>query len=275
MIQSLPIEIKNMNFNRIMDQVRQTTDTTVIVPENWGQGRATFGGLVAAMMYEKIPTSISQDRVIRSIMLSFVAPVAPGEMDVIVTVLRSGKSATQVQISAYQNDAPCAVMLASFGGARESTIKIDYNDAPATKAPESVADFPFIPKVTPDFTQHFDYRFTEGTMPFMGSTQNTMGGWIKLKDPCNQPINVPQILALLDAWPPATLSLLKAPAAGSSLTWSMSFIDSPQTASANHWWQYEAKIKQAQDGYSHIDATMWDENGKAIVMSHQTVSVFA
>jgi acyl-CoA thioesterase len=38
--------------------------------------------------------------------------------------------------------------------------------------------------------------------------------------------------------------------------------------------EYQANIKQAQDGYSHIDSTMWDENGKAIVMSHQTVSVF-
>lgn len=263
-----------MNFNEVINHVRQTTGPTLTVPEKWGQGRATFGGLVAAMMYEKIPASVSADRVIRSIMLSFVAPVAPGEMDVIVKILRAGKSATQVQVSAYQNDAPCAVMLASFGGARESTIKIDYENAPATKEPDAVTAFPFIPNVTPDFTQHFDYRYTQGKMPFMGSTEKTMGGWIKLKDECTQPINVPQILALLDAWPPATFSLLKKPASGSSLTWNMSFIDTPLQTPANDWWQYEANIKQAQDGYSHIDSTMWDENGKAIVMSHQTVSVF-
>ena len=264
-----------MNFNDIMNQVRAAKDTTLVVPEQWGQGRATFGGLVAAMMYEKIPASVSDDRVIRSIMLSFVAPVAPGEIDVVVKILRAGKSATQVQVSAYQNDAPCAVMLASFGGARESEIKINYEQAPATKEPEAVTAFPFIPNVTPDFTQHFDYRYTEGKMPFMGSTQTVMGGWIKLKDECTQPINVPQILALLDAWPPATFSLLKKPASGSSLTWSMSFMDTQLQATANHWWQYEANIQHAQDGYSFIDSTMWDENGKAIVMSHQSVSVFA
>ena len=263
-----------MNFNEAMNHVRQSTGLTLTVPEKWGQGRATFGGLVAAMMYERIPASVSDDRVIRSIMLSFVAPVSPGEMDVIVKILRAGKSATQVQVSAIQNDAVCAVMLASFGGARESAIKIEYEDAPATKEPEAVTPFPFIPNVTPDFTQHFDYSYTQGTMPFMGSTQTVMGGWIKLKDECAQPINVPQILALLDAWPPATFSLLKKPASGSSLTWNMSFIDTPLQASANEWWQYEANIQHAQDGYSHIDSTMWDENGKAIVMSHQTVSVF-
>ena len=264
-----------MNFNEIMDHVRKTTDITLTVPEKWGQGRATFGGLVAAMMYEKIPASVSEDRMIRSIMLSFVAPVAPGKMDVIVKTLRAGKSATQVQVTAYQNDAPCAVMLASFGGTRESVIKVNYEQAPATKEPDEVTPFPFIPNVTPDFTQHFDYRYTEGKMPFMGSTQTVMGGWIKLKDECTQPINVPQILALLDAWPPATFSLLKGPASGSSLTWSMSFIDTPLKATANEWWQYEANVKHAQDGYSHVDATIWDENGKAMVLSHQTVSVFA
>lgn len=263
-----------MNLNDVIDHVHDTKDTTQTVPEKWGQGRATFGGLVAAMMYEKIPKDVSADRAIKSITLSFVAPVAPGNLDIMVKILRAGKAATQVQVTAYQGDAVCAVMLASFGGARESAIAVDYENAPTTTQPEDVPAFPFIPNLTPDFTQYFDYRFTEGKMPFMGSTQTIMGGWIKLKEPCAQPVSVAQILALLDAWPPAVFSMLKKPTTGSSLTWTISFMDLPEQATADEWWQYEANIQHAQDGYSHIDSTMWDINGKPVALSRQTVSVF-
>lgn len=263
-----------MNFNDIMNQVDTNHETSVEVPEKWGQGRATFGGLVAAMLYKKIPLDISEDRAVRSIMMSFVAPVTPGNLDVTVKILRVGKAATQVKISAYQNDAICAVMLASFGGARDSAIQINSTMAPLTKQPDEVSPFPFIPNLTPDFTQYFDYRFTEGKMPFMGSTEKKMGGWIKLKEDCSTAITVTQVLALLDAWPPAVFSMLKKPTSGSSLTWNISFIDEVHTVKANEWTQYQADIQQSQDGYSHIDSTLWDANGKAIVLSHQTVSVF-
>lgn len=263
-----------MYFNDFTHHIRNNQEADIIVPEKWGQGRATFGGIVAAAMYEKIPHAIHADRFIRSIMLSFVAPVAPGKLDIDVTVLRAGKSATQVQISAYQNDVTCAVMLASFGGARESAVHIDAVIAPNTKQPDEVSPFPFIPNLTPDFTQHFDYRFTEGTMPFMGSAETKMGGWIKLKEPCTAPISISQILALLDAWPPAVFSMLKKPTSGSSLTWTVNFIDKPTQAQADEWWQYEANVQQSQDGYSNISATLWDANGEAIALSQQTVSVF-
>lgn len=263
-----------MNFNKTMSAVRESTSHTVNIPEKWGQGRATFGGMVAAAMFEKIAPHVSQDRPVRSVMVSFVAPVAPGDMDVIVKVLREGKAATQVQATAYQNDQACAVILASFGGDRESAVCVEPDKAPVFKAPDEAQAFPFIPGLTPDFTQHFDYRYTVGTMPFMGSKQSEMGGWIRLREDAEKPVSVATILALLDAWPPATLSMLNKPAAGSSLTWDISFVNVPQDCSANDWWQYRAQIQSSANGYSHIDATLWDKNGDVAVFSRQAVSVF-
>lgn len=263
-----------MNFNDAMSAVRETVSYTVNIPEKWGQGRATFGGMVAAAMFEKITAQVAEGRPVRSIMVSFVAPVAPGEMEVIVKVLREGKAATQVQATAYQNDQACAVVLASFGGDRESMVSVEQDKAPLFKAPDEVQAFPFIPGLTPDFTQYFDYRYTVGKMPFMGSDQTEMGGWIKLRENSEKAISVAAILALLDAWPPAVFSMLKKPASGSSLTWNIGFVDVPEDCSANDWWQYQADIRSSANGYSHIDSTLWDKNGNVAVISRQTVCVF-
>lgn len=263
-----------MNFNEAMAAVRESASHTVDIPETWGQGRATFGGMVAAVLFERLALHVTPDRPVRSVMVSFVAPVAPGDMDVMVKVLREGKAATQVQATAYQNDQICAVLLASFGGDRASMVSVKPSKAPVFKAPDEAQAFPFIPGLTPDFTQHFDYRYTVGQMPFMGSDQLEMGGWIKLRAGIDEPVSVAAILALLDAWPPAVFSLLKRPATGSSLTWNISFVDMPDACSATDWWQYLANIQSSANGYSHIDATLWDKQGNVAVISRQTVSVF-
>lgn len=263
-----------MSFSDAMAAVRESASRTVTIPEKWGQGRATFGGMVAAAMYEKITPQVAQGRPVRSVMVSFVAPVAPGAMDVIVKVLREGKAATQVQATAYQNDQVCAVVLASFGGDRESVVRVEPGKAPVFYAPDEVQAFPFISGLTPDFTRYFDYRYTLGKMPFMGSEQTAMGGWIRLREDAEGAISVAELLALLDAWPPAVFSMLKKPASGSSLTWTISFVDVPADCSANDWWQYQADIQSSANGYSHIDSTLWDKNGKVAVVSRQTVSVF-
>ncbi|HLA32139.1 MAG TPA: thioesterase family protein [Pseudomonas sp.] len=264
-----------MNFNDVMAAARVSAAPTVMIPERWGQGRATFGGLLAAVLFERITAQVAQDRPVRSVLLSFVAPVAPGAMEVQVEVLREGKGATQVQATAYQNDQACAVLLASFGGERESMLSVEHEPAPVFAAPDEVQAFPFIAGLTPDFTRYFDYRYTLGKMPFMGSEQRAMGGWIRLREDSPSGIGVAALLALLDAWPPAVFSLLRKPASGSSLTWAISFVAVPQGCSANDWWQYQADIQSSAKGYSHIDARLWDKHGRLAVLSRQTVSVFA
>ncbi|UUY09582.1 thioesterase family protein [Pseudomonas sp. J452] len=264
-----------MTFDEMLRAACDASPTQIQIPQHWGQGRATFGGLLAACLFDKIQPQVAAGRPVRSLMLSFVAPVAPGILDVQIEVLREGKAATQVQATAVQQDQVCAVMLASFGGDRSSTVSVGALSAPAFKAPEAVSPFPFIAGLTPDFTQHFDYRYTVGKMPFMGGQETRMGGWIRLRDPGEQATSVAELLCLLDAWPPAVFSLLKAPTSGSSLSWTVSFADTPDDCAAGDWWQYLADIQHAANGYSHIDATVWNKHGNAALISRQTVSVFA
>lgn len=264
-----------MNFQSIADHAEQAANGEVIVPESWGQGRATFGGMVAALIYQQMPAVVSESRPLRSLTVSFVAPVAAGAMEVSVSLLREGKAATQVQAMGRQNDQVVAVLLASFGGDRESVIKVNGENAPEMKAPDDAKAMPYIKGLTPDFTQHYDYRYAVGSMPFMGSKEPQLGGWIRQKERSDRAISVADILALVDAWPPASLALLNKPAPGSSLTWTINFVSHGQPETASDWWQYLATIESAADGYSHIDAKLWDAQGKLAVISRQTVSTFA
>lgn len=264
-----------MDFNDVMVAVRDSASQSLDIPEKWGQGRATFGGLIAAAMLQKMMSEIGSQRPLRSLSLSFVAPVAPGALEVQIKLLREGKAATQVQATAIQQEQVCAVMLASFGSDRDSVIQVEPAAAPAFTGPDEVQAFPFIPGLTPDFTQYFDYRYTLGKMPFMGAQQHDMGGWIRLREASPAAVCLSTLLALVDAWPPAVFSLLKKPASGSSLTWNLSVLQVPQDCSGNDWWQYRAAIQSSANGYSHIDATLWDKHGRACVISRQTVSVFA
>ena len=264
-----------MDFNDVMVAVSDSAGQRLDIPEKWGQGRATFGGLVAAVLLQRIEVELGIQRPLRSLSLSFVAPVAPGALEVQVRLLREGKAAIQVQATAIQQEQVCAVMLASFGSDRESVVQVEHALAPTFIGPDEVQAFPFIPGLTPDFTQYFDYRYTLGKMPFMGGQQTEMGGWIRLREASPAAVSLVALLALMDAWPPAVFSLLKKPASGSSLTWTLSVLQVPQDCSGNDWWQYQAAIQHSANGYSHIDATLWDKHGRACVLSRQTVSVFA
>ena len=66
-----------MNFNQLLDAVRATPDA-VSIPAAWAQGRAAFGGLMAAMVYETMRLKLADNRPVRSLAISFVAPAAPG-----------------------------------------------------------------------------------------------------------------------------------------------------------------------------------------------------
>lgn len=263
-----------MSFFDTMNAAYANELPAVNIPEQWGQGRATFGGLVVATLLSKIKPDVIKNRDIRSILVSFVAPVAPGELNVAVEVLREGKAAMQLQIIGSQNNQVCTSVLASFGFDRESSVMIKGDPSPTFKDPEDVQEFPFIRGLTPDFTQFFDYRYTLGGLPFMGKGQLEMGGWIKLREVKQEPISVAAILVLLDAWPPAVFSMFKKPVSGSSLTWAVSFVNIPADCGPNDWWQYQASIVSSANGYSHIDSKIWDKNKNLTVISRQTVSVF-
>ena len=53
-----------MRFSELLDAVRRSPDELVI-PAQWAQGRASFGGLVAALQYEAMRARVPAERPVR------------------------------------------------------------------------------------------------------------------------------------------------------------------------------------------------------------------
>ena len=264
-----------MTLSELLQAVRETPQD-VVVPSRWGQGRAGFGGLAAALVFEAMQAKVPSDRPVRSLSISFVGPLA---VDVPVSfeaeVLREGKAVSQVLGRAVQNGQVVTLVQGSFGAARVSTVRVEAEPAPELPPVEACQELPYISGATPEFTRHLVMRWGIGGLPFSGNTSREMGGWVRQRGEVDrEPVTVSHLLALVDAWPPAVLPHLNSFAPGRSLTWAIEFVQPLPIIDTHEWCRYRAVIEHAQDGYGHCAAALWTGKGELIALSRQTVTVF-
>lgn len=263
-----------MKFQHVMQQFagNAADERLIEVPAHWGQGRAVFGGMAAALGLAHLQGAIPGGLPLRSVSVSFVAPLNSGEAVVRRRILRQGKSVVQAQVEIEQAGQVALVALASFGAARASQLSV-----PAVAAPDWSTPGIRLPdsEMAPEFTRHFDYQIQQGNAPFSGGKSRTLGGAIRFRGEFSETVGVPELLALVDAWPPVSLGLMAGPAPASSLTWTLELLPQAGTFSGSDWWTYLANIEHGADGYHHIEAKCWAPDGSLIAISRQTVTVFA
>lgn len=263
-----------MTFSELIDAVRQNP-LDVTVPAEWGQGRASFGGLMAALQYEAMRLQVAEDRPVRSLAITFVGPAEPGlPIAFEVDVLREGKAVSTLLGRAMQNGQVMTLIQGSFGAPRESEIEVDSVAAPVFKSLEESLQLPFIEGVMPSYLRFMDVRWGLGGVPFSNTPSPAIGGYVRFREIEQQPMTVAHLLALVDTWPPATLPHLKRPAPGSTLTWTIEFLQPMPALDTHDWCQYQAVIEHSRHGYGHTAAGLWAPNGKQIAISRQTVTVF-
>lgn len=261
-----------MKFDELLSASAHTGEFTI--PSSWGQGRASFGGLTAALAFERMASVVADGRPMRSMQISFVGPIQPDvPASVEASVLREGKAVSQAMSKIQQNGQPQLVALASFGGDRESIVAVEPLPAPEATPANDCKALPYIKNVTPEFTQHIEMRWAFGGMPFSGHAGREMGGWMRFRD-TPEVITDAHIVALIDAWPPALLPHLKSPAPASSLSWAMDFVFPRPKIAPGEWLLYRATIDQAGGGYGSTQAGIWTQKGELVAMSRQTVTVF-
>src|SRR6188508_1050232 len=77
--------------------------STLDVPEDWLQGRTLFGGLQAVVALAAM-RSLAPDAPLRSLQVTFLAPVPGGPVQARARILRSGKSTTHVEAKIVDGD---------------------------------------------------------------------------------------------------------------------------------------------------------------------------
>ncbi|CAK9888456.1 MULTISPECIES: acyl-CoA thioesterase [Pseudomonas] len=266
-----------MNFSQLLTAVRQHPQA-VTIDSSWAQGRACFGGLMAALVYEAMLAKTSPGRPVRSLAITFVGPAEPDvPISFEVELLREGKAVSSLLGRATQNGQVVTLVQGSFGAGRDSVVDVPALPAVEMKSlQEAAPELPYIKGVTPEFMRHLAMRWTVGGLPFSNTPSRSMGGWVRLRgDVKDEPVSEAHLLALVDAWPPILMPHLSKPAPGSTLTWTIEFVQPVPSLSTLDWCQYCAHIDHARDGYGHASAALWTASGELLAISRQTVTVFA
>jgi acyl-CoA thioesterase len=263
-----------MKFSELLDAVHDNPQS-VSIPASWSQGRSCFGGLMAALLFEAMRASVPADRPVRSLAISFVGPPAVDTpISFEIEVLREGKAVSQVLGRAIQNGEVMTLMQGSFGASRASMIAVQAEAVPQFKPPAEVPALPFVPGVMPEYLRFIEMRWALGGLPFSNTPSPAIGGYARLRDVEEAPLTEAHLLALVDTWPPAVLPHLSKPAPGSSLTWTIEFVQPLPRMTTHDWTQYRAVIEHARDGYGHVAAGLWTPKGELVAISRQTVTVF-
>ncbi|GAB6387387.1 acyl-CoA thioesterase [Stutzerimonas marianensis] len=257
-------------------QAARANPQALVVPASWGQGRAGFGGLAAALVFEAMQARVPHDRPVRSLAITFVGPLQVDKpVSLEAEVLREGRAVSQVLGRAVQDGQVVTLVQGSFGAPRESAVRVEAEPAPELPPVEACQELPYVPGVAPEFTRHLAMRWGIGGLPFSGNRSREMGGWVRQRgEVIREPVTVSHLLALVDAWPPAVLPHLNGFAPGSSLTWTIEFVQPLPTLDTHEWCRYRAIIEHAQDGYGHCAAGLWTAAGELVALSRQTVTVF-
>ncbi|MCW3479188.1 thioesterase family protein [Neisseriaceae bacterium JH1-16] len=240
------------------------------VSDDWAQGRTLFGGVQAMLAVRAMRLMVPEAPPLWSLQSTFVAPIEPGRVRLQVQVLRQGRSAMQLEARLLDGAQTAMVAVGVFGEARESTVRVD---APQGQPVASEgAELPFMPGITPNFTQHYAYRWAEGGLPFSGSREP--GTRIHLRQRDAGFVDEAHLVALADSIPPPALSLLDKPTPASTLSWSLEFVRHLPPQPAEQWWRMDAGIVAARDGYSSQDAHLFGPDGQLVALSRQVVAVF-
>jgi len=263
--------MQDKELPEILTELRNNPSHRASFTEAWTQGRSAFGGLSAALAVCGAAKLLQSPQPARSLMVSFIGPIPPGEVIVQPRIQRQGKNVTQLSAELLSGDELCLQAMAVFGNVRK-TLRVapDPGFKPSPKKAEQGFEGN---RVIPPFLRYFEGYWTGGGIPFSGTGDNSLGIWVRHKsDMSDFPIE--KLVALADIPPPVILSHYSEPAVpASSLTWSLEFVMEPEAVESD-WFYLDYQIDHAAHGYTQQSGKLFTENGELCALSRQCMVYF-
>jgi len=258
-----------MRYSELLATMQQSeSGVTLDVTSDWMQGRSVFGGLQATMAVAAMRTLITTP--LRTLQVTFIAPVPAGKVSAQATLLRQGKNASHVEARVMVGDQVACLAIGVFGNARETVIK-KLPPQPSIQTRQPIV-FPYVDGMTPEFLRHFKGAVLLGDLPFAGKPLSDVVVSLDMLD--NGNATEAHLLAIADFMPPVALSWLKTFATGSSLTWMLEFLVDDFAALPLQGWRADATLVAARDGYTSQSVMLWGPGGVPVAISRQSMVVF-
>ncbi len=258
------------DLNDILGALRDDADNRANVSDHWSQGRSVFGGVAAALAVTAMRKEVDADRSLRSLMVSFVGPLLPGESQVRTRKLREGGNVTQTSAEILQGGAVCLQALAAYGKPREGlAIAVDHGfvaDRPEPDTPLREQD----PKRMPGFLKFYEGRWMQGGTPYSGDAKDSIRIWAAHRTDLSE-FPDEAVVAVSDIPPPVLLNrFTDTRTPSSSLSWSLEFVTPPERI-GTRWFLLKFDIEWAADGYTQQSGKIFSEDGRLAALSRQTM----
>jgi acyl-coenzyme A thioesterase PaaI-like protein len=258
-----------MRYSELLATMQQTDDGVALqVPADWMQGRSVFGGLQVAIAVAAMRRLVATP--MRTLQVTFIAPVPQGLVSARAKLLRSGKNASHVEAQLLVGGEIACSVIGVFGNARTTAV---------TKLPQQLLlpaaqpiPFPFVEGFTPEFTRSFKGAVLQGDLPYAGKPLSEVVVSLDMLD--TGTTTEAHLLAIADFMPPVALCWLKNFAAGSSLTWMLEFLVDDFTVLPLTGWRVDATLVAARDGYTSQSVMLWGPGGVPVAISRQSMVVF-
>ena len=247
------------------------------VPDGWQQGRGAWGGLVVGALARAVMRSERDaDRLLRSVSAQLIAPAQAGDHSISVECVRRGTAVSTWTAVLRDNEQRTVALLTAVLGATRDLVEppnfADWRSSAAPSVPVA-ADVPSLDLPSfggPVFMQHLDMRPVEG-IPGSGDRPETCG-WVALKR--SVPVDAAVLVALVDAWWPASLVAMTAMRPIATVGFSANLVcdplDVPEGPLLHH-----AFVTGADEGFTSEVRRLWTPDGRLVVDNLQSVVLIA
>jgi acyl-CoA thioesterase len=228
------------------------------IDRGWWVGRGPNGGYIAALIVRAMEAELdAPDRQLRSLTVHYLRVPPEGEVDVLVTIERSGRALSTVTARMLDGDKLLALAVGAFSSAYPSAI--DYDDAamPDVQPPHAMPE----PRDGP-MPISSQWRM-KGALGRDGKAHT--GGWMAPRD--EQPLDAALVVALTDAWIPAPFVLKREPFAAPTIDLTVHIRaplpQPPQPVLGDF------RSAVSRDGFFEEDGLLWTPDGTLLAQSRQ------
>ncbi len=237
-----------------------------VVDRGWWIERGPNGGYLAAIVVRAMTAEVADaDRWPRTLTIHYLAPPTEGQMEVEVTVERSGRSLTSLSARLVQGDVLIGLALAAFSRSRP-VEGFDDRVPPAALSAGPDAIEPLVRQVPIPLAERFQVRPVIGT-PSPAGAEGVAGGWIELVEPA--PLDAALVAALTDAWPPAVFNRIQGLAAVPTIELTIHFRHPVADPAAGEPCFVRFRTRSAVEGFIEEEGEVWSSDGDLLAQSRQ------
>ncbi len=251
----------------------QLSDTSFrfVVPAGFGQGKATWGGLVLGAVTRAMMTLVNlPTRRLRSLQAQLLGAPAVGETSITVRLLRQSKTVTTVAAELQQDQQLCTHAVGVFADARPVDLAWRTLTMPAAPPWNSVPVMPTDNPFAPEFTQQLEFRPVSG-VPFSDAKPETCGYILpRIRAPS---VDDALVVAMTDAWWIATFVAFSEARAAATMTYSAELHDGLDGLRPDEPMLHVGDSFSIREGYSGENRTLWGHDGRLLATNRQVVAV--